>query len=56
MDFYYYPGVQLLLSNEANQDVELIYNDNPYPILTTLIGERPPYYFNPRFTESYPIL
>lgn len=56
MNLYYYPGVQLLLFNETNQTVELLYHDNPYSMTMSLIGERPPYYINPRLTETFPIL
>lgn len=56
MTHYYFPGAQLLLFNETNQTVDVLYNDNPYPFILALIGERPPYYMDPVFQETYPII
>lgn len=56
MNSYYYPDVQLLLLNESNQTVQMLYNDNPYTWTMALISERPPYYINPILFETFPII
>ena len=56
MDFYYYPGAQLLLLDESEEVVQMRYNNNPYTWPMTLIGDRSPYYTNPRYEEEYPTI
>lgn len=48
--------VQLLVINQSDEKVEVIYNDNPQPFKMPKIGPRPPYYFNPRYQQYYPII
>lgn len=53
---YYNPEVKLLLINHSNKKVQLLYDDNPQTFTMPLIGPRPPYYYNPRYEENYPII
>lgn len=48
--------VILLLVNQSDEKEELVYNNNPISILIPKIGSRPPYYYNPRYEQYYPIL
>ncbi|SFG87203.1 hypothetical protein SAMN02982927_03053 [Sporolactobacillus nakayamae] len=54
--FQYSPEVQLLLVNFSDEKVEMLYDDNPHTWPMPLIGPRPPYYTNPRYVQTYPIL
>ncbi|GGN55608.1 hypothetical protein SPD79_16830 [Oceanobacillus sp. SE10311] len=53
---YYNPEVKLLLINHSDKTVQLLYDDNPQTFTMPLIGPRPPYYYNPRYEENYPII
>jgi len=55
---YYQWGreVQLLLVNQSNEKVEVLYNSNPHPFKMPKIGPRPPYYYNPRYEQYYPVI
>jgi len=48
--------IRLLLKGESEETVDMLYNDNPYTWEMPKIGPRPPYYTNPRYEQSYPIL
>jgi hypothetical protein len=52
----YSPEVRLLLVNESEETVDMLYNDNPFTWEMPLIGPRPPYYANPRYDQYYPVL
>ncbi|WP_186306565.1 hypothetical protein [Siminovitchia fortis] len=46
----------LLLAGHSDEKVNLIYNANPYSFKMPKIGPRPPYYYNPRYEQYYPII
>jgi hypothetical protein len=48
--------VQLLLVNHSDEKVEVVYNSNPKAFEMPKIGPRPPYYFNPRYEQYYPMI
>jgi hypothetical protein len=48
--------VQLLLLNLSDEKVEVVYNSNPNAFKMPKIGPRPPYFFNPRYEQYYPII
>jgi hypothetical protein len=48
--------VQLLLVNHSDEKVEVVYISNPKPLEMPKIGPRPPFYFNPRYEQYYPII
>lgn len=50
------PGVNLLLVNQSNEKVEVLYNSNACTFQMPKIGPRPPYYCNPRCEKYYPII
>ncbi len=50
------PEVKLLLVNRSAEKVKVSYNGNAKPLLLPLIGPRPPYYCNPRYTQYYPVM
>ncbi|WP_168927237.1 hypothetical protein [Virgibacillus necropolis] len=52
----FHPTVELLLVNHSDEKVEMLYDDNPYTWLMPKIGARPPYYFNPRYIQYYPVI
>ncbi|MBM7541042.1 hypothetical protein [Amphibacillus cookii] len=56
MNPYQYSGVQLLLLDHSDQTVQMRYNDNPYTWPMRLIGRRPPYYTNPRYIQTFPVI
>lgn len=57
MQYYLFTReVLLLLENHSDEKVELIYNTNPHSFKMPIIGPRPPYYYNPRYEQYYPIL
>lgn len=53
---FYCPDVYLLLKNQSNEKVPVLYNLNPFSYLLPQIGPRPPYYCNPRCEPYYPII
>lgn len=46
----------LLLVDDSDEKEELVYNSNPIPFKIPKIGPRPPYYYNPRYEQYYPVL
>lgn len=56
MTSYYSPEVRFLLVDASDEKVEVLYNSNPCPFKSPIIGPRPPYYFNPRYEQYYPII
>jgi hypothetical protein len=46
----------LLLVNHSDDKVEVVYNSNPTPLKMPKIGPRPPYYYNPRVEQYYPVI
>lgn len=48
--------VELLLVNDSDEKVNVLYNNNPFPFQLPKIGERPPYYWNPRYESYYPVI
>jgi hypothetical protein len=50
------PGVELLLINYSTEKVDVQYATNPNPFKLPKIGIRPPYFYNARCEESYPII
>jgi len=48
--------VELLLINHSEQQVKVLYNSNSKPFLLPQIGLRPPYFYNPRYEQYYPII
>jgi hypothetical protein len=55
-NLYYNPEVKLLLINQSDEKVEVLYNDNSVRIEMPKIGLRPPYYAYPRYEQYYPII
>ncbi|MCM3569775.1 hypothetical protein M3183_16920 [Neobacillus mesonae] len=56
---YYYQfsrEAQLLLVDHSEEKVEVFYNSDSHPYRLPLIGERPPYYTNPRYEPYYPVI
>ncbi|WP_019413623.1 hypothetical protein [Paenisporosarcina sp. TG20] len=47
---------ELLLVNHSGEKVNVLYNSNPYSFQLPKVGERPPYYWNPRYEPYYPII
>lgn len=56
MPYYYSEEVKLLLVEQSDEKVELLYDSNPNTFELPLIGPRPPYYYNPRFVPYYPVI
>lgn len=56
MDYYFSEEVKFLLMNHSDEHVELQYNSDPNLLQMPEIGARPPFYYNPRYVESYPII
>ncbi len=55
MQFEFNPEVMLLLQNYSEEKVVMLYDsDHTWPM--PKIGPRPPYYFNPRYVQSYPLI
>lgn len=54
--YYFNPEVSLLLIDHDDEKVEVFYNHNPYPVQVPKIGLRPPFYFNPRYEQYYPVI
>ncbi|GAA0615415.1 hypothetical protein GCM10009001_35890 [Virgibacillus siamensis] len=55
-DCLYHPTVELLLINQSNEEVQLLYNTNASTWSMPKIGPRPPYYTNPRYVNYYPVI
>ncbi|CAH0150821.1 MULTISPECIES: hypothetical protein [Bacillales] len=56
MPYYYSEEVKLLLVEQSDEKVELLYDSNPNTFELPLIGPRPPYYYNPRYVPYYPVI
>ncbi|KPH74976.1 hypothetical protein AFL42_09270 [Oceanobacillus caeni] len=54
--YYYNPEVKYLLINQSNEKVAVFYNKNQKPFELPMIGNRPPYYCNPRYEAYYPVI
>ena len=52
----YSPEVKLLLVNQSDEKVKVLYNDNSKRFEMPKIGSRPPYYAYPRYEQYYPII
>ncbi|WP_169802789.1 hypothetical protein [Neobacillus soli] len=55
----YYPfsrEILLLVVDHSDEKVELVYNANPYSFKMPKIGPRPPYYYNPRYEQYFPVI
>ncbi|MCM3572414.1 MULTISPECIES: hypothetical protein [Mesobacillus] len=52
----YSPEVKLLLVNQSDEKVKVLYNDNSKRFEMPKIGARPPYYAYPRYEQYYPII
>jgi len=48
--------VEILLINHSEEKVKVLYNSNANPFLLPKIGLRPPYFYNPRYEQYYPII
>lgn len=48
--------VMLLLVEQTDEKVELLYDSNQNTFELPLIGPRPPYYYNPRYVPYYPVI
>lgn len=49
-------GVELLLENQSEEKVNVLYAFNREPFKMPKIGPRPPYYTNPRCEWNYPVI
>ncbi|MDF0727618.1 hypothetical protein PY093_13070 [Cytobacillus sp. S13-E01] len=56
MQFYYNPEVKLLLIPQSKEIEEMIYANNKNKFNVPKIGPRPPYYYNPRYDQYYPVI
>ncbi|WP_169793088.1 hypothetical protein [Amphibacillus sediminis] len=56
MSHYFHPEIRLLLIDQSDQTVQMLYSDNASTWAMPLIGKRPPFYTNPRYTQTFPIL
>ncbi|WP_192869507.1 hypothetical protein [Lentibacillus sediminis] len=54
MEYYLSLEVKLLLVNQSNETVEMQYIDHKWEM--PKIGPRPPYYYNPRYEQYYPVI
>jgi hypothetical protein len=52
----YNPEVKLLLVNQSDRKVNVLYNQNSNPFRLPKIGPRPPYYAHPRYEPYYPVI
>ncbi|MEK3993531.1 hypothetical protein [Psychrobacillus sp. FSL K6-2365] len=48
--------VEVLLINYSEDQVKVLYNSNSSPFLLPKIGIRPPFFYNPRYEQYYPII
>lgn len=54
--YMYNPKVQILLLNQTNEKVYVMYNNNLKPFEMPKIGPRPPFYTNPRYEPYFTII
>ncbi|MCK1996963.1 hypothetical protein MPH47_06930 [Psychrobacillus psychrodurans] len=47
---------EVLLINYSEDQVKVLYNSNSSPFLLPKIGIRPPFFYNPRYEQYYPII
>ncbi|WP_251551590.1 hypothetical protein [Neobacillus muris] len=52
----YRPEIKFLLINHSDEKVKILYNSNPHPFQLPKIGNRPPFYTNPRYEQYYPVI
>lgn len=52
----YDPEVKLLLVDDSDEKVGVLYDDLPYTFALPQIGPRPPYYYNPGYGQYYPVI
>lgn len=48
--------IEILLINHSKEQVKVLYNSNSSPFLLPKIGIRPPFFYNPRYEQYYPII
>lgn len=53
-NYQYSREIKLLLINQSEEKVEVLYNSNPFSYKLPLIGLRSPYYINPRYEQYFP--
>lgn len=54
MYYYYNPEVKFLLIKSADEKANVQYHEHVFGL--PVIGERPPYYTNPRYEPYYPVI
>ncbi|MCZ8538709.1 hypothetical protein [Psychrobacillus psychrodurans] len=47
---------EVILINYSEDQVKVLYNSNSSPFLLPKIGVRPPFFYNPRYEQYYPII
>jgi len=52
--FEFYPEIKLLLIDESDQKVTMHYMEDSWKM--PKIGQRPPFYTNPKYEAAYPII
>ncbi|MRX71245.1 hypothetical protein GJU40_03540 [Bacillus lacus] len=52
--YEFYPEAKLLLINQSNEKVQMLYIDRTWPM--PRIGPRPPYYCYPEYQLNYPVI
>lgn len=57
MQYYQFSReVLLLLEDQSDEKVDLVYTANPFSFKMPKIGPRPPYYCNPRYEQYFPVI
>lgn len=56
MRYYISPQVRLLLVNQSQEKVQVLYASNLHAWQMPMIGPRPPYYCHPKYQAYYPVL
>ncbi|GGA34140.1 hypothetical protein [Psychrobacillus lasiicapitis] len=47
---------EILLIKYSDEKVKVLYNSNATPFLLPKIGARPPFFYNPKYEQYYPII
>ncbi|HLU23088.1 hypothetical protein [Lederbergia graminis] len=55
-EYYFNPEVKLLLIQQSDEKVKVVYDDNESEFLLPFISARPPFYTNPRYVPEFPII
>ncbi|WP_167751445.1 hypothetical protein [Lentibacillus salicampi] len=55
-NYYYNPEVRYLLMSQVKGKAKVLYDNNPQAWPAPVIGPRPPYYTNPRYMPSDPVI